>query len=133
VKDKRDELELKSHTLRLSYCSHIISVLVAHATKRWQEQANCSVARTTVVENNSERKKKLLKTGYCHKICIGKNIILQSKHFIKPIKRLLPSEKAVSIQLRTQSLKSRLYISGLTSAYVCVVCVYMYIYAHTHT
>jgi hypothetical protein len=80
-------------------------VLVVHSTKRWQEHANCTVARTTVVENNSERKEKLLQTGYCHKTYVGKNMILQSKYFIKPIKRLLPSEKAGSILLWNAKLK----------------------------
>jgi hypothetical protein len=56
-----------THIFQLSYCSHIISVLVAHPTERWQEHANCTVARTSVVENNSERKEKLLQTGYCNK------------------------------------------------------------------
>jgi len=79
-------------------------VLVAHATNRWQEHTNCTVTRTSV-ENNSETKEKLLRIGYCHKTCVGKNIILQSKCFIKPVKRLLPSEKDGSIQLWNAKLK----------------------------
>jgi hypothetical protein len=35
-------------------------VLVPHPNKRRQEHANCTAARTSVVENNSERKEKLL-------------------------------------------------------------------------